>query len=146
MRDEDKTKEELISELTELRQRVDELNRLKANYKNLLANMPQKVFYKDNDSVYVTVNPSYAKDFGVSPDYFVEKTDYDFFSKELAEKYRADDRHIMQSGTTVQFDESYFYRGEEGAVHTLKTPVRDESGNGHYRAQAGREAEGVTYQ
>ena len=129
MQNEEKTKEQLINELAELRLRVDELKRLKSNYKNLLANMPQKVFYKNRDSVYVTVNPSYAKDFDVPPDYFVGKTDYDLFPKELAEKYRADDQHIIQSGTTIDFDESYLYKGEERAVHTLKTPVRDDTGN-----------------
>jgi len=129
MQDEEKTKEQLINELAELRLRVDELKRLKSNYKNLLANMPQKVFYKNRDSVYVTVNPSYAKDFDVPPDYLVGKTDYDLFPKELAEKYRADDQHIMQSGTTIDFDESYSYRGKERAVHTLKTPVRDDTGS-----------------
>jgi len=129
MKDEDKTKDQLIAELAVLRQRVDELKRLKSNYKNLLTNIPQKVFYKDRDSVYVTVNPSYAEDFGVSPDRFLGKSDYDFFPRELAEKYRADDRHIMQSGTTLDFDESYFYKGQERTVHTLKAPVRDETGN-----------------
>ncbi|HYA26882.1 MAG TPA: PAS domain-containing protein [Thermodesulfovibrionales bacterium] len=129
MQDEDKTKEQLINELAELRQRVDELKRLKTHYKNLLANIPQKVFYKDKGSIYVRVNPSYAKDFDISPESFIGKTDYDFFPKELAEKYRADDQHIMQSGTTVDFDESYLHKGEEKTVHTLKTPVRDDIGN-----------------
>lgn len=129
MQNEEKTKEQLINELAELRRRVDELESAESSYKNLLANMPQKVFYKNKDSVYVTVNPSYAKDFDVPPDYFVGKTDYDLFPKELAEKYRADDQHIIQSGTTIDFDESYLYKGEERAVHTLKTPVRDDTGN-----------------
>ncbi len=129
MQDEDKTKEQLLNELAELRQRFETLKRLKSNYKSLLSNMPQKVFYKDKDSIYVTVNPSYAKDFDVSPDYFVGKTDYDFFPKDLAEKYRADDQHIIQSGTSVDFDESYLYKGKERAVHTLKTPMRDDAGN-----------------
>ncbi len=89
MQNEEKTKEQLIHELAELRRRVDELERVESNYKNLLANIPQKVFYKCRDSVYVAVNPSYAKDFAVPPDYLVGKTDYDFFPRELAEKYRA---------------------------------------------------------
>ncbi|MDA8240324.1 MAG: hypothetical protein M0Z67_08140 [Nitrospiraceae bacterium] len=63
MQDEEKTKEQLINELAELRRRVDELESVESNYKNLLANIPQKVFYKCRDSVYVAVNPSYAKDF-----------------------------------------------------------------------------------
>ena len=39
MQDEEKTKEQLINELAELRRRVDELERVESNYKNLLANI-----------------------------------------------------------------------------------------------------------
>lgn len=129
MKDKDKTKEQLINELAVLRQRIDKLAAAKSNYRNLLENIPQKVFYKDRDLVYVTVNPSYAEDFNLSPADCTGKTDYDFFPRELAEKYRHDDRHIMQSGKSVEFDERYIYRGEEKIVHILKAPVRDDSGN-----------------
>lgn len=128
MKDENRTKDQLIKELAELRLRIDESKKAEAKYRNLLESIPQKVFYKNTNSVYVAVNPSYAKDLDISADDFIGKTDYDFYPEELAEKYRSDDRHIMQSGMTIDIEESYFYKGEERTVHTVKTPVRDENG------------------
>jgi PAS domain S-box-containing protein len=116
-------------EITELAQAEEALRQGEAKYRNLLENIPQKVFYKDKDSIYVTVNPSYARDFGLEPEDFVGKTDFDFFPKGLAEKYRADDERIMDAGVTEELDEGYVHQGEQRTVHTLKTPVRDGLGN-----------------
>ncbi len=61
----------------------------------LLENLPQKIFHKDKNSVYVSCNNNYARDLKIQPDEIIGKTDYDFYTKELAEKYRADDKtHI----------------------------------------------------
>jgi PAS domain S-box-containing protein len=116
-------------EITELAQAEEALRQGEAKYRNLLENIPQKVFYKDKDSIYVTINPSYARDFGLEPADFVGRTDFDFFPRELAEKYRADDKRIMDAGVTEELDESYVRQKEQRTVHTLKTPVRDGQGN-----------------
>ena len=105
------------------------LERSESRYRTLLKNIPQKVFYKDTNSVYVAVNPSYAQDFDTRPESFVGKTDHDFFPSELADKYRCDDRRVMDSGETVEFEESYLHEGLKKAVHTLKSPVYDEEGS-----------------
>ncbi|MBF0337497.1 MAG: response regulator [Nitrospirae bacterium] len=94
----------------------------------LLTNIPHKVFYKDLDSVYVAVNPAYAKDLNLSPDEVVGKTDYDFFPKHLAEKYRNDDILIMESEATWGFDETYIQNAQERVIHTVKAPIRDDNG------------------
>jgi len=47
----------------------------------------------------------------------------------LAEKYRADDKRIMQSGKTEDIEEDYVQDGQKILVHTVKTPVSDENGN-----------------
>jgi PAS domain S-box-containing protein len=62
------------------------------------------------------------------PEEMAGKTDYDFSPKELAEKYRSDDRHVMQTGQTEALDEKHLQDGREGWVHTVKTPVRNENG------------------
>jgi PAS domain S-box-containing protein len=118
----------LMHDVTERRLAAEELRRSEAKCRVLLDNIPQKVFYKDRNSVYVAVNPCYAKDFGMLPGDFVGKTDYDLYPKELAEMYRTDDQRLMSSGATEELDESYILRGETWSVHTVKTPVYDETG------------------
>jgi len=104
--------------------------KLKTNelkYKILIENLPQKIFLKDKNSVYVSCNKNYAQDLGIDSESIAGKTDYDFFPEELAEKYRDDDRRIMFLGETEDLEETYFYNGEEVYVHTVKTPIRDEN-------------------
>jgi len=60
---------------------------------------------------------------------FKGKTDYDFFPKELAEKYRGDDKRIMEAGTTEDIEEKYIRNGQEMIVQTVKTPIKDEQDN-----------------
>ncbi|MFZ3170306.1 MAG: PAS domain S-box protein [Candidatus Methanoperedens sp.] len=98
-------------------------------YKELLENLPQKIFHKDKNSVYVSCNNNYARDLKIQPDEIIGKTDYDFYTKELAEKYRADDIRIMESGKTEYIEEKYIQNGQEVFVQTAKTPLKDEKGN-----------------
>jgi PAS domain S-box-containing protein len=98
-------------------------------YRTLLENIPQKIFYKDVNSIYLLCNESYADDLKLRPDEIKGKTDYDFHSKELADKYVADDRRIIQSGEPEDIEEVYVKDGQEYVVRTLKSPVRDERGD-----------------
>jgi len=98
-------------------------------YRTLLENLPQKIFLKDRNSVYVSCNENYAGDLKIESEEIVGKTDYDFYPKELAEKYRADDKRIMESEETEDIEEKYIQQGQEIIVHTVKTPVKDAEGN-----------------
>ena len=100
-----------------------------SRYRMLVENIPQKIFIKDSHSVYVSCNKNYARDLSITPEESAGKTDYDFFPKELADKYRADDRRIMETGIEEAIDEKYIQYGKEIWVHTGKTPVRNEQGD-----------------
>ena len=115
-------------DITERKRAEEQVRRSEAKYRTLLENIPQKIFYKDRNSVYAAVNPSYAKDLGMLPEDFVGKTDYDFFPNELADKYRTDDRRVMTRGVAEELDECYISGGETKTIHTVKAPVYDENG------------------
>jgi len=97
-------------------------------YKTLLDNIPQKIFYKNTESTYVTVNPSFAKDFGLRPEDFSGKTDFDLFSRELAEKYRKNDLKVIESGEIASIDENYQSGNKKFTVHTVKVPLKNTKG------------------
>ncbi len=100
-----------------------------SKYRTLLKNIPQRIFYKDLNSVYLLCNESYADDLNIYPDEIRGKTDYNFYNRKLAEKYIADDKRIIQTGEKEEVEEKYIRRGEEIIVNTIKAPVRDEKGN-----------------
>jgi len=94
----------------------------------LLDNLPQKVFYKDKNMVYISCNKNYALDLNIKPEEIAGKTDHDFFPKDLAEKYRSDDKRIMETGKMEDIEEKYLAEGQEFFVHTVKTSVKNEKG------------------
>jgi two-component system sensor histidine kinase/response regulator len=117
----------LQQEITERKRAEYELAQLKEKqYRTLIENLPQKVFLKDINSVYISCNENYASNLKIEPKEIVGKTDYDFYPKELADKYRADDLRIITSGKTEEVEERYSQNGKEIFVHTLKTCLKDD--------------------
>ncbi|MFH1338688.1 MAG: diguanylate cyclase [Candidatus Omnitrophota bacterium] len=113
-----------------MRKRIEvALRQSRSDYSTLLKNIPQKIFYKDLNSVYVLCNGAYARDLHIEPGGIKGKTDYDFYPKELAEKYINDDKRIMQSGEAEDIEEKYIVNGQDAFVRTFKAPLRDGNNN-----------------
>jgi len=118
-----------VKDITERKRAEEALQKSQNKSRTLLENLPQKIFFKDKNSVYISCNENYARDLKINSNEITGRTDYDFYPKELAEKYRADDKRIMESGKTEDIEEDYIQDGQKVFVHTVKTPVKDEKGN-----------------
>ena len=116
-------------DITEQKRAAEALIKSESLYRTLVENIPQKIFMKDRNFRWVSINQNFANDLGIGPEDAVGKGDHDFFPRELADKYRADDERIMQTGETDAFEEKYVRGGQEHWVHTVKAPVRDEKGD-----------------
>ncbi len=123
----------LVIELKELeshhQKTIEILEAKERKYKAFLENIPLKLFIKDRNSRYVYCNEKYAQDLQIHPDEIVGKRDNDFFQEDLAEKYIADDRRVIENGKLESIEDKYVIGGQEFIIRMVKSPIRDEKGN-----------------
>jgi diguanylate cyclase (GGDEF)-like protein/PAS domain S-box-containing protein len=100
-----------------------ELAHRQAQLKALIDSIPDYIFFKDRNSVYLGCNKAYEARSGRDEKDLVGRTDLDLYPPEEAEFYRAKDREMLALGHPIQIEESV--RGDDGSVSwfdTIKTP------------------------
>ncbi len=122
-------RENLASDVLKRESIERQLRESENKHRTLLDNIPQKIFYKNSQSIYITCNNNFAADVNTTREAITGKTDYDFFPRELAEQYRRDDQAVMRERTTRELEERYLSGGQEYIVQTVKTPIFDSEGN-----------------
>lgn len=138
-----KTSEKLADEIKSLQVHITELEKSESHHKladellrktelqqkAILNNIPDIAWLKDKDSRFIAVNEAFGKACGVKPDEIVGKTDLDFWPRELAERYRVDDKEVMKSGERKCVDEPFDDKnGLIQWIETIKTPVYNDKG------------------
>lgn len=117
----------IITDITESKRIEDELKQAKEQQQQaLIEHIPDKVFIKNRNLVYIFCNKNYADTLNLMPKEIIGKTDFDLFPKGLAQKYRSDDKRIIETGKTNDIEEKYTKDGETRWAHTIKIPYRDE--------------------
>jgi two-component system, cell cycle sensor histidine kinase and response regulator CckA len=122
----------ITRDVTERKRAQDELFNSRQMLRSVLDNIPQRVFWKNQNSVYVGCNKPFALDFGCeNPDEIVGKTDYEHASAATADLYRADDREVMESGRPKMNYEELQIRpdGSRAWLITSKVPMYDQDGH-----------------
>lgn len=111
-------------------ERTAEILQAKRKLKATLNSIPDLVWLKDADGVYLSCNPMFERFFGASEAAIVGKTDYDFVDKAQADLFREHDRKAMAAGMASANEESLTFAddGSHRLVETIKTPMLDESG------------------
>jgi two-component system, sensor histidine kinase and response regulator len=105
------------------------LRNSEALYHSLVESLPINIFRKDLPGRFTFANKLFCETLRKAPGEVIGKTDFDFFPKELAEKYRRDDEGIMQTrGVFEDVERHQKPNGESAYVQILKTPVYDFKG------------------
>ncbi|HET6423348.1 MAG TPA: response regulator [Planctomycetaceae bacterium] len=112
------------------RRRVEEaLLQSEAFYQSLVETLPLALFRKDLQGRIDFANRLLCDALRRPVDEVIGKTDYDFFPEELAEKYRADDRRVIETQTDFEtIEEFQTPSGERRFTHVMKTPAYNASG------------------
>jgi len=127
--------EELAGENLERSIIEETLGKNRAMLRNIIDTVPQAIFWKDRQGIYLGCNQVFAKAAGLDdPEQIAGKTDFDLpWPKEEAEAYRADDQKV------VRLKESKWHvieplqqaDGTRLWIDTTKVPLLDIEGNVH---------------
>ena len=102
-----------------------------AGFRNtIIRNLPDLVWLKDPDGVYLACNSRFEAFFGATEAEVIGKTDYDFVDGEIAGLFREHDKKVMLEGTPSVNEEwiTFARDGHRELLETTKTSMRD--GNG----------------
>jgi diguanylate cyclase (GGDEF)-like protein/PAS domain S-box-containing protein len=111
-------------------ERTAGLSQAQRRLKAILDAIPDPVWLKDADGIYLSCNPKFEWFLGAREAEIVGKTDYDFVSHEQAEFFREHDRKAMTAGKPSMNEEwlTFASEGVRRLFETIKTPLLDEDG------------------
>lgn len=106
------------------------LNQNQKFFRSLISAIPDLVWVKDPQGVYLACNEAFERFFGAKEDKIVGKTDYDFVDRELADFFRFHDKRAMESDRPCVNEEwlTLAVTGDRILVETIKTPVKGDEG------------------
>ncbi|MES9941428.1 MAG: bacteriohemerythrin [Candidatus Thiodiazotropha sp. 6PLUC2] len=120
----------LMQELVQHKQLESKLQQQSGFLKVLIQTLPDLVWLKDPDGVYLACNPRFEDFFGAPEAKILGKSDIDFMSAEQAAFFREHDlKAIEQDGPRVNEEWITFSDGHRELLETTKTPMHDEQGN-----------------
>ncbi|MFN4119353.1 PAS domain-containing protein, partial [Acidovorax sp.] len=117
-------------DMTELKRVEAELAEQKAHLARVVNAMPDMVFLKDVNGVYLSVNPVFERFAGRPERHIVGCNDYDLTSPAQADQFRKYDQRAMQAWQPLVYEETLTFAedGYQGQFETIKTPIRDMNG------------------
>lgn len=114
----------------QLKSLYEEYQRKQILLKSLINSIPDLVFYKDPNSVFIGCNKAFEKYIGKTENELIGLTDYEIADRESAEKFRKMDANLIASQSTLVFEEVILDPdGNKVYLETLKTPYYDSNGN-----------------
>ncbi len=134
-----KNKPALPKQQAELRRKVKRLEKIERTLlqerfflRTLIDNLPDAIYAKDLSCRKIFANPADIHNIGLESEADVlGKDDFQFFPKEIAEGFYADDQSVIRTGMPVLNREEFFVdaEGRKRWLATSKLPLKDERGN-----------------
>jgi PAS domain S-box-containing protein len=121
----------MYTDITERKRTEEALAQERNLLLTLVHNAPDPIYVKDIEGRFVICNMAVARQIGVaSPDELVGKTDFDFHTQEMALRYYADERILLQSGRPLLNHKERILDGAGNPIWVLttKVPLQDIQG------------------
>jgi sigma-B regulation protein RsbU (phosphoserine phosphatase) len=118
-----------VEDITQRQQAEEKVRDSERLYHSLVETLPQNIFRKNIDERFTFANQQFCKTLDRKLDDVLGKTDFDFFPRELAEKYQKDDRRVLETGEPyATVEEHQPPGGQKMYVQVVKTPLRGDDG------------------
>src|SRR5262249_16443650 len=118
------------SDITQRKEAEEALRDSEALYQSLVETLPLNIIRKDLQGQFTFGNALFCQTTGKSLEELIGKTDFDFYPRHLAEKYREDDRRVIETGQALDLVEEHQQPdGKKLYVQVIKTPVYDANGD-----------------
>ncbi len=124
----------IARDITERRQADEELRRSRALLSSIVENIPAMIFLKNaGDLRFALTNRAFEELTGLSKGKLLGKHDHDFFPKEEADFFVANDKAVLASGELLDLpEESIQTPSGTRFLHTKKIPLLDDGGKLQY--------------
>jgi len=101
-----------------------------AQWRALIDTLPDLVWLKDRQGVYLACNHRFARYLGTVEDEIIGKTDHDFMDEQQADAYRAQDQEAMSSGERCISEEQICFAddGHIEQIEAIKVPMYQPDG------------------
>ena len=117
-----------VQDITERKRVENMIKESETRLQNILDNSNTVVFLKDIQGRYITVNRRYEELFHVNRNEVVNKTDYDIFPPEYADKFRIHDNQALEKLYAIEMEEVVPH---DDGLHTyisVKFPLLSQDG------------------
>ncbi len=120
----------VIDDISERKQAAEKLKKSEGHLRTLVQTIPDLIWLKDPDGVYLSCNPTFERFFGAKEAEIVGKTDYHFINRELADFFRDNDLKAIAARKPTSNEEWVTFAGDGHSVllEAIKTPMFNESG------------------
>lgn len=119
------------TDITDRKLAEENLRKHELLLQSILDNIPDLVWLKDPDGVYLLCNKRFESLVDLKKEDIISKTDYDFFSDEFADSFRSNDRAALLAGQPMMNEEIVVFAADkhEEVLETIKTALLDNNGN-----------------
>jgi PAS domain S-box-containing protein len=117
-------------DITRRKKAYDALMNSEGQLRALLDTIPDLIWLKNADGVYLSCNAKFERLYGAKETEIIGKNDYDFVDEELADFFFRNDRRAIEAGKPTVNEEQVTFAndGHEEYLETIKSPMYDSSG------------------
>ena len=118
----------VFQEITKLKQTKAALLQSQSWLQTIVENTSAAIYVKDIEGRYLLFNGKCEEICNIGREKVLGKTDYDFLPYEIAEKFRSNDKKVIELGMPLEFEEVAEFVGKQITAISLKCPLYNPQG------------------